>query len=345
MNSPIEHLKYYQPSHVHFVLNGGLGDVIMALPILQYAIKNIFKNSFRVSCPPEYDFLIRDLIDSKNIHNYYDMVLWSNSTILSKVTRELFTPRTNLTVYASLCMLEKIIPYEQMSLPLWPTLNFYDENDIQAWKDFEEYVLKFDLSKAVVLPVSFRSHSKKWKTSLLNQFVDYLVDQGYIPICVGGSTSKDNPRVVEKFSSKSTPVPEKAIDLVGKISIKQTLALMQRSVAVVGVTGGLIQLAALTQKPIVVMITYTDVFHSLFWRDGEFAKHVWPILPDSKKCAFCVNDYLVNNLDYNDCLLNKNFQCTEFEFNALRIEFENAIQNKTSTLQKTIAAKIKEDFG
>jgi ADP-heptose:LPS heptosyltransferase len=264
---------------------------------------------------------------------------------MAKSTKEMFTPRTNLTVYASMCMLDKIIPYEQMSLPLWPELSFYDETDTHAYKDLEENVRGVDFSRAVILPVSFRSHSKKWNQTLLDEFVNYLLHNNRIPICVGGVANKDNPLVAEKFHSKSVIVSKNAIDLVGKISIKQTLALMQRSAAIVGVTGGLIQLAGLTVKPIVTMITYTDAFHSLFWRGGEFAKNVYPLLPSEKSCAFCVNDYLVNHMDYNDCLLNKNFECTSFALEHLVTEFENAINSKPSPLQQSISAYVKANFG
>jgi len=337
---------FYQPDFVQFIMNGGLGDVIMALPVLRYAICNDFGDQFRVSCPPEYDFLVKDWINSKYIHNFFNKVVWPGRVSMMRVTKDhSMTPRTNITLYASMNMLGKLIPVEHRSLPRWQSLNLFYENDMQAWMGLEKSLEGVDLSKSVILPVSFRSHAKKWNQKCLIEFVEYLKSQNLTPICVGGSVAKDSKLIAPNFLTKSISFPEGAVDLVGRISVKQTLALMQRSLAVVGVTGGLIQLAGLTDRPIVCLSTYTDLFHSLFWRDGEFAKGVYPVVPPENKCAFCVNDFIVNYLDYNECLLGKNFECTEFEFSQVKAAFEKVASGKPCDLQISLNQSIIRDFG
>lgn len=316
--------KYISKDFHHIVLNGGLGDVIMALPVLKWGIKNLFKEKYRVSCPPQYDFLIKDWIDEKYIHPYYDTVSWHPSTSIIKIFKnEFFVPRTNLSVFASLSFYNKIINKKNFNLWEWKKKELSEK--------IKNKIINFEYEKTITIPISYRSYPKKWNENLLNEFMKYLIEKKYNIILVGGKSNQDNERVGEKFKSKylNNPITHKNIvNFVGEISLEETLGLMQRSKYIVGVTGGLIQLAGLTKAKILCICTYTDIFHSLFWRNNYFGHDVW-VVYNKNGCKFCVNEILVYGYDYNDCIKNLNYECTNnIKINDLITKFEEMENNK-----------------
>ncbi|MCS7316737.1 MAG: hypothetical protein NZZ41_00240 [Candidatus Dojkabacteria bacterium] len=306
----------------HIVINGGLGDSIMSLPVLKWGIENIFEENFRVSCPPQYDFLIRDWISEKYIHPFEELVSWAPWVSIKKIfPNEYFVPRTNLSIFSSLSFFGKIIEEKYLSLWKW-------KNKVLSDK-IKQKTLNINLENSVVIPVSYRSHSKKWNSDVLKKFINFLFELGHSVILVGGEKSQDHKNINEKFSSKKV-IPEikneNLISFVGEITIEETLSIMQKCKYIVGVTGGLIQLSGLTDKKILCICTYTNIFHSLFWRNGIFGDDVWVVLPEG--CKSCVNDLLVYGYDYNDCLKNLNYECTNINIETLKQAFLDMTNDK-----------------
>lgn len=316
--------KYISKDFYHVVLNGGLGDVIMALPVLKWGIENLFGERYRVSCPPQYDFLIKDWIEQKYIHPYYDLVTWHPSTSILKIFKnEFFVPRTNLSVFSSMSFYNKIIDKKHFNLWQWKEKKISEK--------VYNKIKNFDYEKTVTIPVSYRAYSKKWNENLLNQFIQFLIEKNYNIILVGGKKEQDNEKVGDKFGSKYIDIGiknENIVNLVGEITIEETLGVMQRSKFVVGVTGGLIQLSALTKAKILCICTYTNLFHSLFWRNDKFGHDVW-VVYNENGCRFCVNEILVYGYDYNDCIKKLNYECINgIKFDKLASKFEDMEKNK-----------------
>lgn len=338
----INEKNLYRKDFCHVVINGGLGDAIMATPVVKWAKENIWgETGFLISCPETYDFIYRDLF-GKRVNQFSEVINWGNHATLKRIfPTPGFAPRTNLSRFFSFSLLGKILPDKFLSLPKLPLkeptqkiLNHLNLNDIKEFKEF--------MNKSVVIPVSFRVESKSWNVDLLNNFILYLLDKNYKVILVGGKKENDHPLVKGYYVSKYIGIEKIKIlsdnlyFLVGEISIEETLILMQYCSFIVSITGGLVQLAALTNNPVLCLTTYTDIFHSLYWRDEMFAGNTWCLEPSENKCRYCVNKVFVYQTDYNRCIFKKNYECKDFEFNRLIEKFEQ--------MEKGIPCDVLENF-
>lgn len=317
----------YKKDFIHFVINGGLGDAVMALPVVLWGKKNILENNFIVTCPEPYDFLYKDFMEEK-VYPFYELINWGEMASMKRIfPNPGFAPRTNLSKFFSYSLFGKLLKGEELNLPKLPRKN-PTRKLLELFSLEDEKNFRDNFENKVVIPTSYRSDPKAWNKTLLKDFIHYLLDHDYDVILVGGKRHNDHPLVDDENGSKSITKEDlgiesnKVIDLTGLLSLEETFTVIQNSKFVVSITGGLVQLSALSDTPILCLCTYTNLYHSLYWRDGDFAGNTWALIPDDGKCRFCANVFFVHQVNYNKCPNNKNFECKDFDINKLIEKFE-----------------------
>ena len=86
-----------------------------------------------------------------------------------------------------------------------------------------------------------------WPLENFAELAALLVEKGYRPIVLGGPGDK------ERFAAVYHVFPKKAVSLVGKLTIRETVALIKKSSLFVGNDSGIMHVAAATGIPLVAL--------------------------------------------------------------------------------------------
>ena len=91
---------------------------------------------------------------------------------------------------------------------------------------------------------------KVWSQKKFSEVLNYLVNEGFTPVLLGSpAESSLNKKLGEEFKKLETTGEERILDLSGKISIRELIALMSRLKFFVGIDGGPMHIAATMGLP------------------------------------------------------------------------------------------------
>ena len=291
-----------------WILNAGsVGDTIASLPILKYAINNIFiDNKYKVMTHEHLRPLFQFIPEDNIIYFGKGVELTEPHVVLYYYNVEdpeyqgvsgFNNLKTSLVDYVSIKFLSKLLPEEHKN---YPKLDLSD-TDISEFNLPEKYVciLSTALHKNRSLP-----------RADVYRIANYLIKKGITPVFMGKST-----RIIDTFGATprygiSPPAKEGMLDLSDKTTLLQAAKIMDSAIAVVGADTGLIHLAACTDVPIICGYTTVDPDLRMPYRHNELGWNLTPITPPKSDCRYCSSSLFLNNVNFNECL-QKEYQCID----------------------------------
>ena len=291
-----------------WILNAGsVGDTIASLPVLKYAINNIFiDNKYKVMTHEHLRPLFQFIPEDNIIYFGKGVELTEPHVVLYYYNVEdpeyqgvsgFNNLKTSLVDYVSIKFLSKLLPEEHKN---YPKLDLSD-TDISEFNLPEKYVciLSTALHKNRSLP-----------RADVYRIANYLIKKGITPVFMGKST-----RIIDTFGATprygiSPPAKEGMLDLSDKTTLLQAAKIMDSAIAVVGADTGLIHLAACTDVPIICGYTTVDPDLRMPYRHGIKGWNFHVITPPKTDCRYCASSMYLSNISFNDCY-QKEFQCID----------------------------------
>jgi ADP-heptose:LPS heptosyltransferase len=138
----------------------------------------------------------------------------------------------------------------------------------------------------------------------------YIRSQGMDVVLLG---RRDHELTIGATGEKVKPVfdgldTDDCIDMIDKTTITESLAILAEAHCFIGVDGGLMHLAGLTDIPIVAGFTTVDPWYREIHRHGIRAWNFLSVTPDSE-CRYCQTDHFcVTGVLFDKCLT-KTFEC------------------------------------
>ncbi|MBP3924659.1 glycosyltransferase family 9 protein [bacterium] len=162
-----------------------------------------------------------------------------------------------------------------------------DKTEIWINKDAQKSVLskiENNSKKKVVIQAYSRFAQKNWIDAHWVNTIKYLSDELDVQVFYAGG-AKDS-EMYKKLNDELGKVKNPPVDMSGKLSISETMALVNISDAVIGVDSGIIHMAAALDKPSILLHGPTSLVR---WK------------PRSEKCVV-----LSKNFDCSPCCLEGN---------------------------------------
>ena len=163
-----------------------------------------------------------------------------------------------------------------------------------------------DLKKPfIVVGVGYAEESRKMPVNAFKDIVAYGKKTG-IDIVLLGAPRRQQSKNPIKFDEYPK---EDCTDLIGKTSIKESVAIMNEAACVVGVDSGLIYLASLTDTPIVCGYTFVDPHYRIPYRRRVMGWRFYPVEPRAT-CKYCSNGLVMFGVPFdNSCPYGKDYEC------------------------------------
>lgn len=309
---------FYPATPTHYILNGGLGDVIAASPVIKYAIENFHKDGkYLVSTAPAYRDILWFVPDDKfnSIFEKYEFEE-EYQHVRTYPLGETKAPKSILSKVASYNLINKILPDKDRDYPLY----FENINVDNFNRDF---------TKCVIISVGFRSAVKSWDLKILNELIEWIIEKDHVPVLIGSSKEPFDPneKTIKNLKNLETKIPDlsqfkNCINLTDKTNIKQLIGIFQKAKCLVSYDGGIVHLAGLTNIPIVCAYTFVNPESGMFFRNGKFGCNMYPVNVDESKCRFCSTDWHLFNFDFNSCW-SGTLECRELKLE----QFTNPLKN------------------
>jgi len=299
---------HYPATPTHYILNGGLGDVIAASPVVKYAIENFHKDGkYLVSTVPAYRDILWFVPDNRfnSIFERYEFKEeYRHVRIFPHGVPDV--PKSNLSKVASYNLINKVLRDEDYNYPLYP-------------KNIDVNKYNVDFSRSVIISVGFRSPVRKWNKELLRKLTEHIVERDHIPVLIG--TSKEpfdpnSPLVAYKQGDEAKVLDVRdittCVNLIDKTNLNDLIGIFQQSKCLVGYDGGPIHLAGLTNIPIICAYTYVNPDYRMFVRNGKLGWNMYPVTVGKEKCRFCYTDWHLFNYRFDDCWTGT-LECGEYK--------------------------------
>lgn len=287
--------KYPKSTYLNvLVADGGMGDHLCYLVVVDYLVKNIPWIKPLVWVPDYlYDFAKNVLPEGTRVFNF--------TTAAKKYKPEIGGISTQWNNRHSPMRIHPIDYGAHIMLDI--ELELKDKN-----------YLKFDASKIdvssfnlpekyVCISVGMTTYTKALPTDVTNQIVDYVISKGYTPVFLGKESS-DVGGNTGKIQAIMAPIDySKGVDLRNKTSLCESAAILDRSSGVIGMEGGLIHLAGFTQIPIIASYTIVSPEQMMPIRNGQKGWNVYAVVPEeSLSCRFCqTKTPLLFEANYGKC--------------------------------------------
>jgi ADP-heptose:LPS heptosyltransferase len=243
-----------------FRMHGGLGDIICAEPAVRYALTH-FKD-VKFSLATLYSGLFQHLkfdkvfdpsnVSELNLDNY---LLYENTDTGNELAAEFLCHTLMHGIdYASLYMWRLILPLEDREIVLIPTQQEIDS--------IEQYV---DRQKTVIIHPGktwqTRTFPKKW----WDEVISGIYNQGGKPVIIGGTVDNGRASVIDVDTSV-------AIDLRHKLTLMQTVALLQQSKVLISNDSSPVHMATTGNTHIGFLSTVKHHDHIYTWRTPTWLK-------------------------------------------------------------------------
>lgn len=237
---------------------GGLGDQICAEPTIRYA-QQLFSKRCKVSLASEHPSLFQhldfeDVFNLKKVRPVYENYLLFDTVVDPSHAMWEFVSHmsTNCVDFASICALRSQLPVASREIKLCPT----DLEIEKVWKCIDK---TYGPYVAVHAGKHWQSKTfpKAWWDSVLNHLKAFCV-----PILVGAQTD-DNRTTVDVDATG-------CLDLRGKLSIMESVALLQECRAVVTNDSAPLHMAASGEAFIFYLATCKHPDYITHWRNGQW---------------------------------------------------------------------------
>jgi ADP-heptose:LPS heptosyltransferase len=170
----------------------------------------------------------------------------------------------------------------------------------------------------VVVTTAFTAPVREFSPEVVNQVVNYLVNQGLQVVFMGQrSTDTGSGHVIQGIMKEEIDF-SKGIDLIDKTTLLEAVEVLNNAKFVVGLDNGLLHLAASTMNytPIVAGFTTVDPDHRKPYRKGIRGYNFYPVVPpESLACRFCQSNMVfLTGHDFRNCYTspdNKDISCVK----------------------------------
>lgn len=260
--------------------DGGMGDILSYLVVVDYMVKEIPWVK-PIVWLPDYvvDFAKMVLPETANINTFTEAKTnkYNNKIIgVSTGWNKQHTPmRIHPIDYAAHMLIDGDLPVEKKNY-----LKFNAEGIDLA---------KFNLpEKYVIVSVGSTTKTKELPAETLNQIIDYVVTKGYTPVFLGKKFSDGGGRTGGVKANLADVDYTKGLDLTDQTNIVEAAAIISKSKAYIGMEGGLSHLSGFTDVPIVVGYSFVDPDKMMPIRNNQLGYNCYPVKPEeSLECRFC----------------------------------------------------------
>lgn len=181
------------------------------------------------------------------------------------------------------------------------------ENDLE--RSYPRVTVKsWNASKPhVVICTDHTAPNRQFPSEYINPLCDWIISKGLLPVYLGGKAFDTQPT----FTAKDLTAKGR-LDLRGQTTLIDCLEIISTAKAVIGVDGGLIHLAGLTNTPIIAGYTSVDPKYRMPYRNGKLGDRLVPVIPDQNlNCKFCQNTKRFEwDHDYRTCFYD-HFNCVK----------------------------------
>jgi ADP-heptose:LPS heptosyltransferase len=290
--------------HINCLLaNGGLGDILCALPAVNFIHNTYPYVKLHVWVP---DFM---LDFCKNVLPK-ELIIRDFSTGKKKYNENL----TGISCqWLPQCTSLRKHPVEHSYIVMCDMIPNNEQKSYLKFDSSKVNISKFKLpEKYVVIPLGHTAKPKEFRTDLINSISDYVLSNGYTPVYVG---KEQDTTGVDGIDLKAVLQPIdyiKGINLCNKTSLIELAAIIDKAALVIGMDGGTIHLAGFTDTPIIAAYTFIRASQGMPYRNGsqEYKSHIIEP-PSSLECRGCQSKwaYLYDH-DYRNCFYD-DYKCVE----------------------------------
>lgn len=246
-----------------FKLHGGLGDIICAEPAVRFGLENFAQESrTNVSLATLYPGLFQHLdfkkvfsLENQTELNVWDYLVFENVDTGNELAAEFVCHALMHGIdYGSLYMWRMILPREYREIKLVPNAQEREHAKTVGTPDLDVVIHPGKTWKSRTLP-------KKWWDSVIKA----VSDLGARPVVIGGVIDQGRASTID------VDLPEGALDLRGKQSIMETVALLQNSRVILTNDSSPVHMATTGDAWIGFLSTVKHPDHMYTWRKGQWA--------------------------------------------------------------------------
>lgn len=274
---------------LHLILNaGGMGDILHCIPAAKAAINQYPYQRYRLWVPDYLEPLFQHIFkkDEVEVGPFSKAPKSADGKTAGLISFNIgrhSSMRTHLTDYAFYMILDRL-PRNSKEIQ-FPTVR-------------KKVKIPQLPPKYAVLSPFWRVNLREAPGATWDQIEAYLHSEGITPVILGTKGANFNNKLKARASVSWSPKNPDTVDLSDQTTILQALEIMWGAKAVVGVDGGLIHLACLTNTPVVAGFTSVDPQTRVpYGKESQ----VITVAPDID-CQYCQS---------NICMV----YSTQFEFN------------------------------
>lgn len=290
---------------------GGMGDFIARLPAIKWAHDNYPHLKMNIFWHDYFTDLARFVLPQTDRLRHWPLTMMKLCDETLPLTD--FNPNRitslalDLTVHAFLCLVDRLPPG-------------IDCQRLIKAPEVKPSIAEADLHPFgyVVLTPEFTSRARMMDPKATREVIDWLLSLNITPVILGtgSSISVGNGNEIQTYmvDGFKTYGPE-VVNLIGKTTLIEALGIIQRARAIVGVDGGLLYLAGMTETPRVRGMTTVRPEHRLAFGHGPLEN----VVPENLACFGCQSDLYFVKHDFRGCVYG-DFACTPALTGAMFIE-------------------------
>lgn len=285
--------------HVNFE-DGGLGDHICRMTAIKYLITEYPFIKCTVHCPDYFTEFGKKAIPQVKWIEYSkaNNIEASQPIIKAGSNNGITSLRTHLIDHAFMTIIDKQVEEKDK--------NYINVSPI----NIEKYNLPKDY---VVVTSGYTAKVRQWKTSVINEVIDFILSKGCIPVFLGKreSITGKGRDVLEGNFSDDIKV-EKGINLRDNTNLIEAHGIISHSKCIVGLDNGLLHLAGCTDVPIIMGFTTVHPKFRMPIRYNTLGWNVSCITPEkSLNCRYCQSNMnFLYDFDFRKCYYD-DYKCVE----------------------------------
>lgn len=294
-------LKSKEFRHINYLLtDGGMGDLIAALPVIKY-IDSTYRHVRQHVWVPDYavDF-VRLCFPDIRVGSFTEAKDKYDGKKANKNTRwdgRLSPMKIHLVDYAFLVLTDEL-PEAKHKNYVKPNLS-------------EVNIDKFELPKKyVVIAPGYTAENRQFLPKTVNEVSDYCKSQGYEVVFLGKTESPTGEKhvIIGKFAAYIEY--SKGINLINKTTLIEASTIIAGAACMIGLDNGLLHVAGCTDVPIIGGFTNVDPSTRMPYRNDILGYNFHYVVPDeSLRCRFCQTKMnFVYGHDFKTCYY-KNYKC------------------------------------
>ena len=276
---------------------GGIGDLLCSLMPIAYLKHNSPWVNVLVWCPDFLkEFAKHVLPDGMVVRNYTEAKVKYDKTRVG-ITTQVKGQHTNMRTHP--------VKYAFHTL-----CDFSPSDEQMSYLKIKSNLIKisqFNLpDRYIVIQGSSVEQVKRMPDNTFNQLVDYCHFNNYKVVVIGKRITSGLVETADIVSTSGNYDFSKTLDLMDKTSMLESAAIIAGAKLFIGMDGGLMHMAAFTDTPMLIGVTFVTPQHIGPVRDGIKNKNIYYVEPDeSLKCRGCQTNWsLMYDHDFRNCYYN-----------------------------------------